>query len=276
MAPNEAPGSAGGPSEAILRPFHGETKVVPVRLSLGEIHTIREGDTLWVVFRPAVESLDLSFSAQLKKLKTRSWACVAQRATQLPGDSQSRNRDVVDRKTFTMWLATVNENNVPEEKRPLLIALQQEAADALDAYFHEGGAINPRATDDQLTTLIARAQGQAAVLQTLQGVVHPEWLEAHGRIVAARALGIEPDLDPATRPLTVDEYLEERGVAAAARARIRSGFGVRLAAAYRVCCGREPMKVDRNIGGRITPVNGYIEGDRALFDQVWQEIGGTA
>lgn len=252
-------------------------QVVPVRLSLGELHTIREGDTLWVVFRPAVEGLDLSFSAQLKKLKTRSWACVAQRATQLPGDVQSRTRDVVDRKTFTMWLATINENNVPEEKRPMLVALQQEAADALDAYFHEGGVINPRATEDQITGLISRAQGQAAVLRTLQGVVHADWLEAQGRIVAARALGIEPDLDHTTRPLTVDEFLEERGVAAGIRARVRSGFGKQLAAAYRAHHGQEPVKVDRNIGGRITKVNGYTESDRALFDQVWTAFeGGTA
>jgi hypothetical protein len=123
------------------------TEIVPVRLSLGELNTITEGDTLWVVFRPAVEALGLNVKTQIDKVKSRSWACVSLRDMQVPGDTQVRRHLVVDRRTLTMWLATVNENNVPEEKRQQLITFQREAADALDRHFHEGAALNPRAVD---------------------------------------------------------------------------------------------------------------------------------
>lgn len=51
----------------------------------------------------------------------------------------------VDRRTFIMWLATINENRVPEGPvRDRVIAFQAEAAGALDAYFAEGIAVNHR------------------------------------------------------------------------------------------------------------------------------------
>jgi hypothetical protein len=44
-----------------------------------------------------------------RKLMSRSWACVAQRALQV--DGQLRERTTVDVRTFLMLLATINENN---------------------------------------------------------------------------------------------------------------------------------------------------------------------
>lgn len=120
------------------------TEIVPLKLSMGELYTFIEDGVVQVVFRPAIEALELDPDTQIRKVKTRSWACTGLRPVQLPWDTQSRNQRVVDRKTFTMWLATVNENNVPKEKRDLLITFQKEAADALDRYFHEGVAQNPR------------------------------------------------------------------------------------------------------------------------------------
>jgi hypothetical protein len=245
-----------------------QREVGVVRLSLGQLHTLQEDDILWVAFQPVVESLNMDVETQVRKLKSCSWAHLEQRLVQLAGDEQPRDMVVLDRQTFTMWLAAINENNVDEAKRLLLSAYQQEAANALNQSFREGWAINSRATNLQLT----RLQGQAQILQTLRGVVHPDWLEAYGRIVGARALGVEPDLDPLTRPLTVDEFLEEQGVPAQVRAHLRTGFGKHLAALYRRRHGAEPGKVDRNIGGRITKVNGYTERHRPLFHQVWTTI----
>lgn len=117
------------------------SEIVPVKLSLGELNTLTEGDVLWVVFRPAVEALGLNVKTQIDKVKSRSWACVSLRDMQVPGDSQVRRHLVVDRKTLTMWLATVNEHNVAEEKRPQLVTFQKEATEALDRHFHGGGAL---------------------------------------------------------------------------------------------------------------------------------------
>lgn len=125
------------------------TEIVPVKLSLGELNTITEDSTLWVVFRPAIEALGLNVKTQMDKVKSRSWACVSLRDMQVPGDTQVRRHMVVDRRTLTMWLATVNENNVADDKRKQLVTFQREAADALDRYFHEGAAQPSRAVEPE-------------------------------------------------------------------------------------------------------------------------------
>lgn len=134
------------------------TDVVKLNLSVGSLDTVLVDDVPHVVLRPAVESLGLSYSRQLKKLKTRSWACVAQRATQMPGDDQRRNMDVVTERTFLMWLATVNELRVAKHVRDALVSYQNETADAIAAYWLNGGVINPRATAQQSADLQRQIQ----------------------------------------------------------------------------------------------------------------------
>ncbi|WP_329426869.1 phage antirepressor N-terminal domain-containing protein [Streptosporangium sp. NBC_01495] len=243
-----------------------------MKLSTGELYTYLEDGVVEVFFRPAVEALGLSVEAQVRKLKSRSWAWTAQRAVQLPGDIQVRTHRVVDRKTLTMWLATINENNVPEEKRDQLVTFQKEAADALDRYWHEGGVVNHRATVEQLDELdrtVRRAREQAAVLAALRGIVDGAWLDARGRHVAAVALGMEPDIDLADRPLTVGEYLETRGLTGNSLRSLSPSFGKRVKALYRQKHGAEPSKVDRFIDGALRPVAAYTEAHRDLFDQAW-------
>lgn len=120
--------------------------VIPVELDLtvGTVLVIPVNDQPYVLFRDAVEALGMSYPRQWRKLKTRSWTCMAQRATQVPGDDQRRTVDVVSVRTFLMWLATVNENRVSRHLRPTLIAFQNETADAIEAYWTRGKAVNPR------------------------------------------------------------------------------------------------------------------------------------
>lgn len=103
-----------------------------------------------VILRPAVEEIGLTYPAQYRKLKGRSWGSVAQKAMQVPGDTQRREWDVVPVRTFLMLLATIDEKRVKLEARPVLIAYQSEAADALEAYWLKGGAVNPAATPVQV------------------------------------------------------------------------------------------------------------------------------
>src|SRR5690606_8936963 len=83
--------------------------------------------------------------------------------------------------------------------------------EVLPAIRKTGGYISPAATDEQLAAIIGRARAQMEVLRLADGLVSRDWLEAKARHVVARALGEEPEIDPARRPLTVGEYLEERG-----------------------------------------------------------------
>lgn len=222
-----------------------------------------------VSLRHACDALGIAFDAQRVKLQGKSWACVTMTVTY---DSSGRRQEMamIDRRTFTMWLATIDENRVSETARPAVTAFQAEAADALDAYFHDGGAINPSATEDQLDRIARQAGAQAAVIQALKGIVDPKHLEAKGRIVLARALGEEPEIAPADVPLYVSDYLKSKGLASDMIAAKASGFGKRLKGLYVSEYLEEPKKAYQNLpNGTVRPVFAYTEADRPLFDRVW-------
>lgn len=223
-----------------------------------------------VSVRHSCEAVGVAYSRQIGKLKSKSWACVHMMSTQLPGDTQRREIAMIDRRTFTMWLATIDTNRVSEQARPILEAFQAEAADALDAYFNEGGAVNPRATEDQLARLARQAQAQAAVLQALKGIVDPKHLEAKGRIVLARALGEAPEINPADVPLYVTNYLRSKGLNATLIHAKAPGFGKRLKALYIKKYDREAERHYQELpNGTVREVYAYTEADRPLFDSVW-------
>lgn len=133
-------------AELVRIPFHG-TDLIAVDV---------DGQPQ-VVLQPAVASLGMDFATQLRKLRTRSWATVGERPM-VAADGKLRQMITVDVRSFLMLLATINENNVAEDKRPLLIAYQSEVADVIEAYWRDGGAINPRASGDQLERIARQAR----------------------------------------------------------------------------------------------------------------------
>lgn len=118
--------------------------VATITLSAGTLYTVLVDGQPHIVLKPAVEDLGLAYSAQLRKLKTRSWAVVAQTDT-TGSDGKTYEMATVPVRTFLMLLANVNENRIKDDVRPTLIAFQNETADAVEAYWTRGAAINPRA-----------------------------------------------------------------------------------------------------------------------------------
>lgn len=260
-------GAANVSKEIAHVPFHGTF-----------IHTAMddEGEPV-VILKPTIISMGLDWSAQWTKLQRRSWATVGQTPT-VASDGKTRLMDSVSLDTWSMLLANIDEHKVKETARPLVIAYQRESARALRDYWTRGGAINSRATADQLDDIdrtIRRTREQAAVLAALKGIVDAAWLDAKGRHVAAVALGIEPDLDPDTRPLTVGEYLDTRNVTGATLRSVAPTFGKRVKALYRARFHTEPAVVDRFIDGALRPVAAYTEAHRPLFDQAWAALYNT-
>lgn len=232
------------------------------------VATLVDGKPM-VSLRHACEAIGLAVESQRRKLANRSWATATQWVS-VAEDGKRREMTMIDRRTFTMWLGGIDENRVSPEARPILIAFQAEAADALDAYFNEGGAINPRATEDQLDRIARQAQAQAAVLQALKGIVDPKHLEAKGRIVLARALGEAPEISPADVPLYAWDYLLSKGMPRTLVEAKAGGFGKRLKARYIVEHDREPEQHHQQLpNGQIRKVYAYTEADRPLFDSVW-------
>lgn len=228
-----------------------------------------------VALRHVSETIGLDYSTQLRKLKGKSWATVVMRPT-VAEDGKSREMAMVDRRTFTMWLATIDTNRVNEDARPVLEAFQAEAADALDAYFNDGGAINPSATADQLDTLVAKASGQMQLLRAAAGIVDARFLEAKARIVIARGLGEAPEIDATDRPLYVQDYLRAKGLAPDLVRAKSSGFGKRVKGRFMEVHGEAPEKHFQEVDGRPREINAYTEVDRPIFDHVWNTYYETA
>lgn len=252
-------------SEIVRVPFHGD-----------DVLTVDVDGEPNVILKPALESIGLDYWAQIRKLRDRSWATTASKAV-VAGDGKVREMVTCNVQTFLMLLATVEENRVGEDVRPKLVTYQREVAKVIEAYWVKGGAINPRATREQLQDIAATAEAQARVLQALTGIVDPHWLEAKGRHVAARALGEEPEVEHQNRPLTVGEYLQDKGVMGAALRSLSSSFGKKLKALYRERNnGDDPPTVDRFVDGALRKVAGYTESHRPLFDEVWSSPFGAA
>lgn len=223
------------------------------------------GDRQMVPIKPVCDALGIDVDSQRKKLDGADWASTVL-ITVVAADGKQREMVAIDADHLPMWLATIQVGRVSPDARPTLIAFQREAAKALRDYFYDGGAINPRATTDQLDLI----QRRVSIVQALRGVVADDYLDAKGRILLGQAMGERPELDEAKRPLYVQTYLTNRGVGRTEVKAIGSQFGKLLRAAYFVEHGDQPPKAPQELaGGRIVDVYAYTESDRHLFDRVW-------
>jgi hypothetical protein len=244
-------------------------EVVKLDLSAGSVQTVLVDGAPHIILKPAIDELGLDYSTQLAKLRSRSWATVGQ-SPMVADDGKVRSMAVVPLRTFLMLLATVNEHRVAEAHRDTLIAFQNETADAIEAYWAQGGAINPRATEDQLDSLISRAKQQAEVLSILSGIVAPEWLETKGRLIAARALGEEPEVDPLDVPLYVPDYLKSKGLKRREVESVQSWFGRRAASLYEAEHGEKPGKRQSDLpNGSVRETYAWTERHRPVFEETW-------
>lgn len=245
-------------SSIVTIPFHGN-----------QVQAVDVDGTPHVVFRPLVESIGMDFASQYRRLNGKSWATIV-KTTTVGADGKNRDMTVIDVRTLTMWLATIDENRVSEEARPLVVAYQSEIADVIESYWTQGGAINPRADEHQMNALIFQARAQMELAQAARGLIHPDHLEARARIILARGLGEAPELDPASRPLYAQEFLKEKNLSKKQMAAKAGVFGKRLKKAYIEKHGREPEKCHLNVSnGQVRQVNGYTEADRPLMEKVW-------
>lgn len=268
--PALVPQTPGGRESQLGRNHVHPNALVPVQVP-GTDRPLMAGqfdDHPEVALRHACDAIGIDYSKQLRKLKAKSWARVALRATH---DSTGREQQMamIDRRTFTMWLATIDTSRVNADARPILEAFQAEAADALDAYFNEGGAINPSATPDQLDALVSKATGQMQLLRAAEGIVDARFLEAKARIVIARGLGEAPEIDQQDQPLYVQDYLKSKGLSQSLIEAKQGGFGKRVKGRYMEVHGDAPEQHFQEVHGRPRKVNAYTEADRPIFDHVW-------
>lgn len=172
-------------------------------------------DGTYVALRPVCEALGLDVHSQRPRLQRQSWA-VEVIMTSTGADGKTYEMTFIDRRTFTMWLATIDTGRVKNEHtRELIRTYQCEAADALDKYFNEGAAINPRAVEVPTPSAEDKALNQAARLADLigkfRGIIADDYLDAKAKIVLARAMGDTPEIEASARPLYLQDYMREQG-----------------------------------------------------------------
>jgi hypothetical protein len=259
------------------------TEIARISLSSGAVETVMIDGQPHIVLKPAVAALGLDYSAQLKKLKARTWGTVVETAT-VADDGKARAMAAVPVRTFLMLLATVNENRVSDGARPILVAFQNETADAIESYWTQGGAINPAATVQQVDQLRDRLDGverarlaqerlSAMGVAKQFGLVNSSYVEAMARTELARMNGEEPDIDPADVTITCDEFLTEQGVSGKQLRSARVKLGATVATLYRARYGQPPQKIKRPINGVHRDVAVYTHRDIDLFDKAWAELG---
>ena len=127
-------------------PFNG-SMMIAQRFDDGEIYT---------ALKPICENIGIAFNGQRERLNRTPWAVVRMIRT-TGADGKQYDMLAVSRKTLTMWLATIDTNRLNDEQaRRNVTVYQQEAAEALDKYFNEGGAIRVSDADSD-EDIMARA-----------------------------------------------------------------------------------------------------------------------
>lgn len=245
-------------------PFHDTT-----------IYTTADG--AYVALRPVCEALGLDVNSQRHRLQRQSWA-VEVIMTSTGADGKAYEMTFIDRRTFTMWLATIDTGRLKNDRtRELVRTYQCEAADALDKYFHGGAAINPRATGEAARgaedRALIRARQLVEIHMLAQGAVAPDHLEAKLRIILAQARGEHPEIEASARPLYVQDYMREKGVSGKNIRSYAPTFGKYVKEAYRdEHDGKDPgVYFQETSSGQVREVCAYTEADRPLLDRIWNE-----
>lgn len=129
----------------------------------------------YVVFRPLGETLGLDFRSQSRKLAGKSWAGMVKMT--IPSGGGLQEMTAINLKTLTMWLATIDENRVNEASRPLVIAYQDEVAEAVKAYWLKEEAPKPQTTESKpqdFSEVISESKLQLELLKATEGLVDPD------------------------------------------------------------------------------------------------------
>ena len=129
-----------------------------------------------------------------------------------------------------------------------------------------------RVTEHQINAAIFQARAQMELCQAAQGLIHPDHLEAKARVILARGMGENAELDEDRRPLYSKDFLKEKNLGEKRMKSIAGVFGKRCKAAYIERHGVEPGKYPLTLSnGQTRDVLAYTEADRDLLEQVWTD-----
>lgn len=158
-----------------------------------EITSFQDDDgTVWVSLIRACESLDIEYNNQYKKI-TSSDLYRTEKFTYEGGSIL-----MMDAKGLTRWLMSIQPGKVKEASRDRLIRWQDESYEALRAYWFDGIALNPNATDEQK---------EAAKESIVEWYLRRTGMVARkGFVSTVKALGFDEKYPDAYQRATTDLY----------------------------------------------------------------------
>lgn len=150
------------------------------------------------------------------------------------------------------------------------ILTDSEVARRVRTYLLE---VEEQATPEQKSEALRQlevAEARMRVLKAAEGIVSEVWLETKARLVAAKALGEEPEIDPLDVPLYVPDFLKGLGLKKKDIESAQSWFG-RYASAICTELRIEPPQERQSElpNGSVRKTKAWTERHRPVFELTW-------
>lgn len=127
-----------------------------------QIPSVNVGDERYVALKPIVEGMGLDWKRQLRKITGDKRWCHMDTPFETAGGLQ--RMVAIPLRKLNGWLFSVNATKCRPEIREKVLRYQEECFQVLHDYFQRGGAINPKATVEELGLLIGTIKQQAQQL----------------------------------------------------------------------------------------------------------------
>lgn len=117
----------------------------------------------------------------------------------------------------------------------------------------------------------AVSRAQVLLLKAADGLVDPSWLTSKAKVVIARGLGEEPEIDALDVPLYVPDFIKSKGVTSKRDVEsIQSWFGRRVASLYEAEYGEKPGKrLSELPNGQIRETYAWTQRHQPFFEEAW-------
>jgi hypothetical protein len=168
---------------------------------------------------------------------------------------KARSLAIYSRRAILNVGQLLTKSDVARQVRTYLLEIEEQAT--------------PEQKSEALTQLEV-AEARMRVLKVAEGIVDGAWLETKARLVAAKALGEEPEVDPLDVPLYVPDFLKSLGLKRKDIESVQSWFGRRAAALHKAQTDEEIGTRQTDLpNGSVRETKAWTERHRPVFEETW-------
>ncbi len=152
-----------------------------------------------------------------------------------------------------------------------MLAEGNRVAKAVRTYLLDVEELAPPEVRSEAAERAALSRVQVLMLKAAEGLVDSAWLTSKAKVVIARGLGEEPEIDPLDVPLYVPDFIKSQGVTRKADIEsIQSWFGRRVASLCEAEYGEKPSKrVSELPNGSMRETYAWTKRHLPFFEEAW-------